>query len=229
MKIFNLGLAITPGKYQYKGDYFGKLVEKFSPQKATPYTVEFIEDENIPCDAVLYHPDRKLDLIVSDLEKVETRLSRSSDEKERVALSRLKQSFEAEILACDAELTADEREYLKTLPLVTAKPCLCRSQAADLEATVKDILAKARAQLFYTVGKKEVRAWNLKAGDTALDAAGRIHSDLKRGFIKADIVHCSDFDNFFNMAEARARGLVKVVERDYIMQPYDLIEIRFSV
>jgi len=62
-----------------------------------------------------------------------------------------------------------------------------------------------------------------------LEAAGKIHSDLKRGFIKAEVVNCRDLDNFFNWAEAKSKGFVKIVGKDYIMQENDIIEIRFNV
>jgi len=59
--------------------------------------------------------------------------------------------------------------------------------------------------------------------------AGKIHSDLARGFIKADIVSYDDFLKAYNMQEARTRGLVRVVDRDYTIQAGDIIEIRFNV
>ena len=65
--------------------------------------------------------------------------------------------------------------------------------------------------------------------ENALEAAGKIHSDLKRGFIKAEVTNCRDLDSFFNMAEARSRGFVKIVGKDYIVQKGDIIEIRFNV
>ena len=59
--------------------------------------------------------------------------------------------------------------------------------------------------------------------------AGKIHSDLARGFIKADIVSYQDFMQVYNMQEARTKGLVKLVDRDYTIRAGDIIEIRFNV
>jgi len=59
--------------------------------------------------------------------------------------------------------------------------------------------------------------------------AGKIHSDLARGFIKADIVSYDDFMQVYNMQEARSKGLVKLVDRDYIIREGDIIEIRFNI
>ncbi|MBN3039621.1 MAG: DUF933 domain-containing protein [Candidatus Omnitrophica bacterium] len=229
MKIFDLGLNIGAQKYKYKGEYFDKIVDKFKPQKTTNYTVEFIDDDMQIADAVCYQQSKKLDLVVADLDKIETRMQRSKDEKEKAVLSRFSQLLEKEVLLCDTEIKDGELEFLRTLPLVSLKPCLSRSEVSDLDALVGEVLDKAGIILFFTAGKKEVRAWSLKAGESILEAAGRIHSDLKRGFIKADVVNCKDLDNFFNMAEARSRGLAEVVDKDYIVKANDIIEIRFNV
>ncbi len=62
-----------------------------------------------------------------------------------------------------------------------------------------------------------------------MTCAGKIHSDLARGFIKADIVSYEDFLQVYNMQEARSKGLVKLVDRDYTIQEGDIIEIRFNI
>jgi hypothetical protein len=94
---------------------------------------------------------------------------------------------------------------------------------------VREINEKAQVLLFYTAGEKEVHAWDIKKGDTILTAAGKIHTDLARGFIKGEVVNAVSFEKVFNMAEARAKGLVKAVDRDYPMQDGDIIEIKFNV
>jgi len=94
---------------------------------------------------------------------------------------------------------------------------------------IEKLISKAGILLFFTAGKKEVHVWNVDKGESILEAAGKIHSDLKRGFIKAEITNCKDLDSFFNMAEARSRGLVKIVDRDYIVEEGDIVDIRFNV
>jgi len=229
MKIYNLGLDIQPGKYKYKGQYFDKLVEKFQPGKSTPYTVEIVDTVEQQPDAVIYQIDKKLDLVVTDLEKIEARLPRAEHEREKHTLSRCQQVLEREILLCDSGLDAAEQALLKTLPLLSLKPCVAADNGENIEALIAAVLSKANIILFFTVAKKEIRAWSINAGCSVLEAAGKIHSDLQRGFIKAEVVNCRDIDKFFNMAEARSRGFVKVVGRDYIMEADDIIEVRFSV
>jgi len=229
MKIFNFGLDIQPGKHKYECSCFKKLVEKFEPQKQTHYSVEFIEDDLDKADAVVFSKDKKLDFILVDLEKIEKRLSRAVDEAEKNALIRAQKELEQEKVLCDLDFSQQEKEVFKLLQLVTAKPSVERQSVEDLNSLIKEVLDKAGIIIFFTAGKKEVHAWSLPKGECVLEAAGKIHSDLKRGFIKADIVNCSQLDSFFNMAEAKSRGFVKVVDKDYIVQENDIVEIRFSV
>ena len=82
---------------------------------------------------------------------------------------------------------------------------------------------------FYTAGKKEVHAWPVPEGADIVSCAGKIHSDLARGFIKADIVSYQDLIGVHNLQEARSKGLVKLVDRDYAIRPGDVVEIRFNI
>ncbi len=229
MRIFNFGLDIEIGKRKHKDVYFDKLVEKFSPKKETPYTVEFVDTDMERSDAVVFSSSKKLDFILGDLERIENRLLRSEDEEERNLLARVQKILEEEKLLCNVEFLPQEETLLRQLQLVTCKPSLEIKEVSNIDDLIKTILKKAGVILFFTVGKKEVRAWSLKQGESVLEAAGKIHSDLKRGFIKADIVSQKDVDSFFNMAEARARGFVNIVDKDYIVQPNDVIEIKFNV
>ena len=84
-------------------------------------------------------------------------------------------------------------------------------------------------QTYLTAGPKEARAWTIYKGDTAPQAAGVIHSDFERGFIKAEVVSFKDLDEAGSMAEAKARGKVRMEGKDYIMQDGDVVEFRFNV
>lgn len=83
-------------------------------------------------------------------------------------------------------------------------------------------------QTYLTAGPKEARAWTIYKGDTP-QAAGVIHSDFERGFIKAEVVSFKDLDEAGSMAEAKARGKVRMEGKDYIMQDGDVVEFRFNV
>ncbi|HEX4789268.1 MAG TPA: redox-regulated ATPase YchF [Actinospica sp.] len=84
-------------------------------------------------------------------------------------------------------------------------------------------------QTFLTAGPKETRAWEIRIGATAPEAAGVIHTDFQRGFIKAEIVSYSDLMAAGNMVAARAAGKVRIEGKDYVMQDGDVVEFRFNV
>lgn len=82
---------------------------------------------------------------------------------------------------------------------------------------------------FTATGTKEVRAWPLAASTPAIEAAGRIHSDIQRGFIRAEVVSFADLDKLGSFAAAREKGLLRLEGRDYIVQDGDVIHFRFNV
>jgi len=84
-------------------------------------------------------------------------------------------------------------------------------------------------QTYLTAGPKESRAWTIRAGWTAPQAAGVIHTDFQRGFIKAEVVSFADLVDAGSMAEAKARGKVRIEGKDYVMADGDVVEFRFNV
>jgi len=82
---------------------------------------------------------------------------------------------------------------------------------------------------FLTVGKDEVRAWTIKKGTTAQKAAGKIHTDIERGFIRAEVISFSDFIDAGTMAAAREKGLVRLEGKTYVVKDGDIINFRFNV
>jgi len=231
MKIYNFGLNIEPGKYKYQNSCFNKLLEKFIPKVITPYMAEVLNTDIDRCEAVVFDREKRLDFVLIDLEKIEKRVLRAEGKNEKEILLKAQEILEAESLLSEHNFLEQEKEVLKTLQLVTLKPAVEKSasESIDVNELISDILSKSGTILFFTAGKKEVHAWNLKKGENILEAAGKIHSDLKRGFIKAEVVNCRQLDNFFNIAEAKSRGFVNIVGRDYIVEEGDIIEIRFNV
>jgi len=82
---------------------------------------------------------------------------------------------------------------------------------------------------FFTVGEDEVRAWTIEAGDDAVTAAGKIHSDLARGFIRAEVVPYEDLRTLGSMREVKAKGKQRLEGKDYRVADGDILNIRFSV
>jgi ribosome-binding ATPase len=105
---------------------------------------------------------------------------------------------------------------------------------AGLAASAADRLTAALYRrlglmTFYTAGEPEAHAWALPAGSTALDAAAKIHSDIARGFIRAEVISYADFEQLGSEAKVKAAGRLRLEGKDYIMQDGDVIHIRFKV
>ncbi len=84
-------------------------------------------------------------------------------------------------------------------------------------------------QSFFTVGEDEVRAWTVRRGATAPEAAGVIHSDLQKGFIRADVITCNELLGLGGMSQARASGKLRLEGKTYPVQDGDIVHIRFNV
>ena len=82
---------------------------------------------------------------------------------------------------------------------------------------------------YLTAGKPEVRAWTIKKGTKAPQAAGKIHSDFERGFIRAEVIGFDELMECGTMAAAKERGLVRSEGKDYVMQDGDIVLFRFNV
>ncbi len=125
-------------------------------------------------------------------------------------------AVEAEI----AELAPSEQpEFLASLGL--SEPARARFIRAAYH--LLDLIS------FFTVGEDEVRAWPIRRGDRAPRAAGRIHSDLERGFIRAEVTHYDDFIALGSEARARHEGKLRLEGKEYVVQDGDILNIRFAV
>lgn len=82
---------------------------------------------------------------------------------------------------------------------------------------------------FFTIGLDEVRAWALPVGATAYQAAGEVHTDLQRGFIRAEVINWDDLISLGNLAEARAKGKLRLEGKGYPVQDGEVLQVRFSV
>ncbi len=91
------------------------------------------------------------------------------------------------------------------------------------------ILKKLNLVTFFTTGEKETRGWYLKAGLSAIEAAGKVHSDMRRGFIRAEVLNFEDFIKCGSVPKAREAGLLKVEGKEYIVKDGDIINIRFNI
>ncbi len=128
--------------------------------------------------------------------------------------------FSAKIEAELAELAPEDRaEFLASLGL----------ESAGLDRLIRASYRLLGLETFFTAGEQEVRAWTIHRGDTAPKAAGVIHTDFERGFIKAEVISFDDLVELGSVAEARAHGKMRMEGKDYVMQDGDVVEFRFNV
>jgi len=145
------------------------------------------------------------------------------------------------VQAVDARAKVDGAQFVSMCARIEDElAALSPADAADYRAALGvtesglEMLIRAGYRLlglatfFTTTGEAEVRAWTVQQGTRAPQAAGKVHSDMERGFIRADVVHFNDLDRSGSFAAARERGLVRVEGRDYIVQDGDVLHFRFS-
>ena len=101
-----------------------------------------------------------------------------------------------------------------------------RSALDEVAGRLKDALDLVT---FFTAGDKETRAWTLRRGQTALDAAGTIHSDIARGFIRCEVIRWRDLVECGSRAEVAKRGLQRLEGKDYVVEDGDVLNIRFNI
>ena len=124
--------------------------------------------------------------------------------------------LEAELVALDPH---ERAEYLKDLGLASS----------GVGQMIKSAYKMLGLMSYLTAGEKEVRAWTITKGMKAPQAAGAIHTDFEKGFIKAQIVSYDDLMRVGSLAAARDQGLLRLEGKDYIMQEGDIVEFRFNV
>ena len=133
----------------------------------------------------------------------------------------------AEAVFLDAKLEAE----LAELDAEEAAELLASvgQEEAGLDALARVGFDTLGLQTYLTAGPKESRAWTIRKGSTAPEAAGVIHTDFQKGFIKAEVVSYDELLEAGSMAEARSRGRARIEGKDYVMADGDVVEFRFNV
>lgn len=230
MKIAVIGLDFPQGKRALADERVEKLKSIFHVQKVTQIQIEFSDDSGLKdADGILCEAGAKLDLIIKDLEVIENRLS--SAEADKDLFLRCKEALEKETALNEVPFSDSQKQTLCGINLVTLKPIVFVDK--DNTPSVPEMMRLAHdnspAITFFTVNERELRAWSLAKGSSVYEAAGLIHSDIQRGFIKAEVTGYEDLIKAGGLNQARGKGLVKVVDKDYVVRDGDLIQIRFNV
>ncbi|MGB2878565.1 MAG: redox-regulated ATPase YchF [Candidatus Omnitrophota bacterium] len=134
-----------------------------------------------------------------------------------IDIMQISAKVESEIIKLEFE--EDREKFLKELGI--------KEPAVD---ALSRLLIKALNLIsFFTVGSDEVRQWTTRAGSTAPEAAGVIHTDLQKGFIRAEVIKYSDFAIYASEAKVKEAGILYVKGKDYIVKDGDILDIRFNV
>ena len=147
------------------------------------------------------------------------------DEEFKERMRRLVSPAEAVFLDAKLEAELVELEDDEAMELLNS----VGQEESGLKALARVGFATLGLQTYLTAGPKEARAWTIPKGATAPEAAGVIHTDFQKGFIKAEIVSFNDLVDTGSMAEAKAKGKVRMEGKDYVMVDGDVVEFRFNV
>ena len=148
-----------------------------------------------------------------------------SDPEQREGLAALVDPAEALFLDAQIEAELIGIDRVETAELLSA----VGQDELGLDAVIRAAYRTLGLQSFLTANPKEARAWTIRAGATAKEAAGVIHTDFQRGFIAAEVVEFSELVAAGSWAAARARGLVRTEGKSYVIRPDDVVEFRFNV
>ena len=229
MIISYTGIELPEGKVKYDDPILKALAEKDNPKKVSPMFFEFIKEDFPNSFAIVIPESNLLDLLILDMEKIETRLTRTADKKEIKLLQKCMDFLEKEMPLCDVQFDDPEKEILNGLMPFSLKPTVQLMGNEDINTIIQLAMEKADYMFFYTSHPRETHAWFIPKGTEIITCAGKIHSDLARGFIKGDVVSYQDYLHHHNFNECKAKGVAKTVEKNYIVQPDEIIEIRFNV
>ena len=232
MKICLFGIpGIKLGAHNVKDPRFDQTDKLVEADKKTYAQVEIVGEEGaLEADAIVVLRDNRADLILRDLEFVETRLSREPLEAEKVVLNKITPLLESEQFVFNAGLSKEELQAVAAHSFYTNKP-ITVAETAELESPDRLVLRAFQESgyiCFRTVGGKENRAWPIRKGTSAWEAAGTIHSDLQKGFIRAEIIGFEDFIQAGGETQAKRAGKQRLETKQYVMQDYDLVNFRFS-
>jgi len=232
MKICVFGLAgIAPGKHNLKDPRLDQVHKLVEAQKKTFAQVDVVEEkELLTSDVILTTRAALSDLLIKDLDAVETRLGRDPGEAEKAVLQKLADTLMSEKPVSAVGLTPDELKAISAHNFCSTKPVVVaeESELANPEALLLRAFAAGGYISFLTVGGKENRAWPIRAGTTAWEAAGTIHTDIQKGFIRAEIIGFSDFIQAGGETQAKRAGKQRLELKTYIMQDYDIVNFRFN-
>ena len=210
-------------KYQTEIDVIEKV--KANLEKGIPARAIDLNDEELEIIKDMFLLTSKPIIYIANIS--EEQMSNAENDEKVKQVKEYAQKENAEVIPLcvkiEEELSGldenDKAEMLEALGL----------QESGLDKLIKKSYDLLGLMSFITAGEPEVRAWTIKKGTKAPKAAGKIHSDIERGFIKAEIVSYDDLIREGSMVSAKEKGLVRQEGKDYIMQDGDIVLFKFNV
>mgnify|MGYP004518453355 FL=1 len=210
-------------KYQTEIDLFERIKKTLEEGKSTR-TLDFNEDE-LPIVKETFLLTTKPILYVANIS--ESQIDNAENDPLVVKVKEYAAQENAEVIPLcvkiEEELSGleddDKKEMLEAMGL----------EESGLDKVIKRSYDLLGLMSFLTAGEPEVRAWTIKKGTKAPQAAGKIHSDIERGFIKAEVVSFDDLISSGGMVQAKEKGLVRQEGKEYIMQDGDIVLFKFNV
>ena len=210
-------------KYQLEIDLLEKILKTLEEGKSAR-TLEFNEDEQalvkdmflLTTKPILYVANVSEEQLEDAENDTLVKQVKEYAEKEKAEVIPLCVKIEEELSGLEDE---DKKEMLEALGL----------EESGLDKVIKKSYDLLGLMSFLTAGEPEVRAWTIKKGTKAPQAAGKIHSDIQRGFIRAEIVSYDDLIREGSMVSAKEKGLVRSEGKEYIMQDGDIVLFKFNV
>jgi hypothetical protein len=232
MKICLYGVPGTvAGKRPLKDPRLDTAHQLVEADKKAYAQVEVVADDGLAdADAIVATADSVLDLILQDLEFVETRLGHDPTEAEKAVLQRMQADLEASRCLSACNYSEVDWAAVNASGLITRKPVVVAvaEEVAQPDALLLRAVVAGGWISFLTVGGKENRAWLIRQGTTAWDAGGAIHTDIQKGFIRAEIIGWADFVGAGGETQAKHAGKLRLETKQYVMQDYDLVNVRFN-
>ena len=232
MKVCLFGIAGIPlCKHNVKDHRLDQIHALVEAKKKTYVQVDLeAQEAAITADAIVVSESSRLELILVDLETAETRLARNPPAAEMAGLLKIKAALEREQFVTAAGLSPEELAAVSAHAFLSAKP-VSTATAGDLEKFdefLVRVLAESGHRSFLTVGGPENRAWLIRNGLTAPEAAGVIHTDIHKGFIRAEVISFADCLAAGGETQAKHAHKLRLETKQYVVQDYDLINFRFN-
>ena len=210
-------------KYQEEIDLLEKILKVLEDRKSAR-TIDFNEDEQVLVKDMFLLTTKPI-LYIANVS--EEQLENAENDEFVKQVKEYAKNEKAEVIPLcvkiEEELSGleddDKKEMLEALGL----------EESGLDKVIKRSYDLLGLMSFLTAGEPEVRAWTIKKGTKAPQAAGKIHSDIERGFIKAEVVSYDDLIREGSMVAAKEKGLVRSEGKEYIMQDGDIVLFKFNV